>query len=117
VGVKGKKMTYCPKCHDEFQDWVKVCPDCKVELVAKLPPLEKIKHPKAPLAHIATAPDEVIANMWAGILEKQGIHCLLNTGSSGAASQRQIFYVPVTLQVLASESKKATKILAPFLEA
>ncbi len=26
-------MPYCPRCHDEFQDWVKVCPDCGLDLV------------------------------------------------------------------------------------
>jgi hypothetical protein len=31
-------MPYCPKCKDGFQDWVKECPDCHVELVNELPP-------------------------------------------------------------------------------
>lgn len=30
-------MPYCPRCRDEWQDWVKVCPDCHVDLVDKLP--------------------------------------------------------------------------------
>ena len=30
-------MPYCPKCRDEFEDWVKVCPDCNVTLVDELP--------------------------------------------------------------------------------
>lgn len=29
---------YCPKCRGEFQERVKRCPDCDVELVAELPP-------------------------------------------------------------------------------
>jgi hypothetical protein len=109
-------MPYCPICRDEFQDWVKVCPSCNVELVKKLPPLEKIKHPKGKLAFLATVHDEIIAKMWAGILEEHGIHCLLNTGSSGAAAYQQLFYVPVTIHVLASELKKAKEILTPFLK-
>jgi hypothetical protein len=32
---------FCPKCRDEFQDWVKTCPDCKVDLVAELPPASR----------------------------------------------------------------------------
>ncbi|MDM8001207.1 MAG: DUF2007 domain-containing protein [Dehalococcoidia bacterium] len=31
-------MPFCPKCRDEFQDWVKTCPDCQVGLVEELPP-------------------------------------------------------------------------------
>jgi hypothetical protein len=34
-------MPYCPQCRDEFQNWVKLCPDCGVELVEKLQPLPK----------------------------------------------------------------------------
>ena len=30
-------MPYCPQCRDEFQDWVKDCPDCNVALVKTLP--------------------------------------------------------------------------------
>ena len=29
-------MPFCPKCRDEFQDWVKRCPDCDLPLVEKL---------------------------------------------------------------------------------
>ena len=29
---------YCPKCRGEFEDWVKTCPDCQVDLVAEPPP-------------------------------------------------------------------------------
>jgi hypothetical protein len=31
-------MMYCPKCRSEFEDWVKTCPDCQVELVGEPPP-------------------------------------------------------------------------------
>jgi hypothetical protein len=34
-------MPFCPKCRDEFQDWVEVCPDCKSKLVDKLSPKKK----------------------------------------------------------------------------
>jgi hypothetical protein len=32
---------FCPKCRDEFQEWVKTCPDCRVDLVAELPPVSR----------------------------------------------------------------------------
>lgn len=34
-------IRYCPKCHDEFEDWVQVCPDCHVPLVGTLPEIQK----------------------------------------------------------------------------
>jgi hypothetical protein len=34
---------YCPKCHGEFQEWVKFYPDCGESLVDSLPPLVRKK--------------------------------------------------------------------------
>lgn len=110
-------MPYCPKCRDEFQDWVKVCPDDKVALVAELPPLpQQAKKPKEPLVRIVTAPNEMIAKMWEDILKEQGISGLLSTGSSALASSSTVVNMPIRMYVLASESRRAMEILAPFLE-
>jgi len=35
-------MPFCPNCQIEFQDWVKTCPDCGIDLIAELPPTPKI---------------------------------------------------------------------------
>jgi hypothetical protein len=43
----GKQMKYCPKCRTEYENWVKVCADCGVELVYELP-----KEPAAAEEHI-----------------------------------------------------------------
>ena len=85
-------VPYCPKCRDEFQDWVKICPDCNVALVEKLlPPAKSRKRKKREetLVHIATAPNEPMANMWSGILVENNIRCLLKGGNLGAA-----MYIP-----------------------
>ena len=71
-------MSYCLKCREEFQDWVKLCPDCSLALVDSLPELSKSepepelkKEPaREPLVHVATVPNESVAAMWAGILEE-----------------------------------------------
>lgn len=34
-------MRYCPKCRDEFEDWVELCPDCRTALVEELPQIER----------------------------------------------------------------------------
>ncbi|MDD5703251.1 MAG: hypothetical protein PHU23_14535 [Dehalococcoidales bacterium] len=62
-------MPYCPKCRDEFQDWVKVCPGCQVALVDELPALSEIEKIRIerrndPLVHVATASNEAVAGMW-----------------------------------------------------
>jgi hypothetical protein len=38
-------MPFCPNCRDEFEDWVEICPDCRVALVDELPPLPKTPFP------------------------------------------------------------------------
>lgn len=81
-------MPFCPKCPDEFQDWVKPCPDCQVDLVAELPdPPESVRgsgrlrrHSVGdPLVCVASALDTPTAYMWAGMLEEKGIRCLLKS--------------------------------------
>jgi hypothetical protein len=110
-------MPYCPNCRSEFQNWVKVCPDCEVALVAELSPLPpKVKKPDDSIMPVATAPNEIEAQLWEGILKDEGIRCLLSSGSSGAAAQGHPFNVPITVFVLASEVKSAKEILAPFLQ-
>ncbi len=109
-------MPYCPKCRDEFQDWVKVCPEDKVALVAELPPLpNKVKKKNDPIVPIAIAPNEITAKMWEDILKEEGIRCVLSSSSPGA-SVTLVFYAPITILVLLSEAKRAKQILAPFLE-
>jgi len=110
-------MPFCPKCRDEFQDRVKVCPDCNVALVEKLPPTPpKRKEQDEPLVHLATAPNEQVANMWSDILKEHGIRCLLKGGELRAAMYSLTYNQQYEIHVLASKAKKAAQILAPFLE-
>jgi hypothetical protein len=108
-------MPFCPVCRDEFQSWVKVCPDDGVALVDELPPLPKTLKSNEPAVRITTAPNEPIATLWAGILKDNGINCRLSTGSSGVASGGLIWDLPVAIYVLASESRRAMEILGPYL--
>jgi hypothetical protein len=109
-------MPYCPKCRDEFQDWVKVCPNDEVPLVATLPPLEKKSRTDEPLEYVATAPNEIIAKMWEGLLKERGITSLLTAGDAAVGGYGPILSVPVKIHVLASKVKHAKKILAPYIE-
>ena len=109
-------MPYCPVCYDEFQEWVEVCPDCNVALARELPVLPERKETDETLVHIATAPNEPIANMWSGILEEHNIRCLLKGGNLGAAMYIPNLLLPFEIYVLASEAEKAKEIISPFLE-
>lgn len=109
-------MPYCPQCRDEFQDWVKVCPDCKVALVAELPPQPEHEQIDEPLVHVATAPNEVVANMWSGILKEHGIRCVLKGANLRAAMYYFTYNMTCQIHVSASQAERAKEILTPFLE-
>jgi hypothetical protein len=124
-------MPFCPKCREEFQDSAKTCPDCQVALVAELP-IEsdaalRADHPRRPaisakakeeLVLVASAYSEPEARMWAGILEDNGIHCMVRAYSSEMF--RGVYpsaypIQPSTLQfdvlVLESDLERAREIL------
>jgi len=71
---------------------------------------------KEPLVYVASAPNDIIANLWKGILEDNGIHPFLKSINL----MTSIYVSPANLQreiyVLASEAEKAREVLAPFLE-
>ena len=66
-----------------------------------------------PLVHITTAPNEVVAQMWAQILEDDGIHCLIKRGTvtSDFFSLLTNTGVPAEIHVLSSQAQEAKEIL------
>ena len=107
-------MPFCPKCRDEFQDWVKTCPDCQVALVAEPPaPAESSRQAKArdPLVHIANAPNGTVAEMWAGLLKANQIQCLVKGGNFRAEMNAHSPFLPSGIYVTASEARRAREIL------
>jgi hypothetical protein len=120
-------MPYCPRCRDEFQDWVKTCPDCRVTLVAELPPVPAPASKPKPartsdreddsLVLVATSPHRPVAEMWAGILEDKGIHSVMKTYPSvgisceAVASPIQPAIVQFEIYVLESDAEPAREIL------
>ena len=118
-------MPYCPKCREEFQDWVTKCLDCGVPLVDILPDLPAPKPEpepepnaepiKEPLMHVATAPDEQVAMMWAGILKDEGIESFVK--GRDWYMRVAIPFSPSSheIHVLASQAEEAKKILDPLI--
>ncbi|MFC1920410.1 hypothetical protein ACFLYQ_01645 [Chloroflexota bacterium] len=109
-------MPYCPKCLDEFQERVEVCPDCKVTLVKELPLQPENEVNNEPLVHIATAPNEPLGMMWKEILENEGIHPLVKSRDMRASMYTPSLLSRCEIHVLASQAKEAKQLLAPFLE-
>ena len=103
-------MPYCPQCRDEFQDWVDECPDCKVELVDELPSLPEEVIREGGLVHVATAPNEIEARLWKGILEEDGIQSMIKVAES-----LNLYLSPLALKhrlyVLEEDEQKAREIL------
>ncbi|UCD10207.1 MAG: DUF2007 domain-containing protein [Dehalococcoidales bacterium] len=103
-------MPYCPNCRDEFRDWVEECPDCKVKLVNELPPLPEEFIKEGGLVHVATAPNEIEARLWKGILEEEGILSMIKVAES-----LNLYLSPLALEhrlyVLEEDEQKALEIL------
>jgi hypothetical protein len=123
-------MPFCPKCHDEFQEWVKTCPDCRVRLLAELhvqaeptpSPGHAWRHTKPAktrdeLVLLASASSETEARMWAGILEDKGIRTMVKTYEGGGFRYPPVTSIiqPSNLQfdvyVLESDVERAGEIL------
>ena len=109
-------MPFCPKCRDEFQDWVKTCPDCHVELVtvlpAKPPQLKNTTLPSDPLVTIATYTYPLEAHLSKAKLESEGIDsAVIDEHIINANWLYSIAVGGVKLQVRESDVKQAQQIL------
>ena len=106
-------MTRCPECHHESQDGVDVCPNCGAHLIPGPPAADGAGQGRGhePLEHIATAPDEVLASLWKGILEEEGIRSLIKRSDLAAAMYVFPGNTECEIHVLASEAQRAREIL------
>ena len=107
-------MSFCPECRDEFQSWVTVCPDCQVALVDRLEEIPQPVPNNEPLVHVATAPNEAIAGLWAGILENNGILCVIKSDNLRSAQYSLLYNQYQSVYVLKSVARRAKTILQPF---
>ena len=70
-------MPFCPVCRSEYAEVVIKCADCGAELVREPPPLEERDNPEAELVEILIAGDEIEAQLIRGVLDANGIECVL----------------------------------------
>lgn len=66
------------------------------------------------MVYIATAPNEAIAFLWAGILEENGIKCVLKSDNFRSAMYVLLINHFYTIHVLKSSVLKAKRILKPL---
>jgi predicted Zn-ribbon and HTH transcriptional regulator len=106
-------MPFCPKCRDEFQEWVKTCPECKSELVDSLPsPPAKILTKADPLVTIATFTYPMEAHLNRAKLESEGIDAFVADEHLVQANWLYSLAIGgVRLQVKESEVEESLSIL------
>ncbi len=75
--------------------------------------MEEVGNKHESLVRIATAPNDVVAQMWAEILGDEGIPCSMKMGrvAGDFFSLFSKMGVPVEIHVLASEAQRAKEIL------
>ncbi len=67
-------MPFCPRCRQEYESWVKVCPDCGSGLADKLPPGPELETvPSEKLVTIATFSHPEEAHLASAKLESEAI--------------------------------------------
>ena len=111
-------MPFCPECRDEFEDGVEACPGCGVVLVPELPkktiPSTVYKLRNDPLVYATTAPNEPVAGFWRGILEDNGIKCVLKSDNLRAAQYVLWLNHWHEIWVLKSDLRTARALLKPL---
>ncbi len=76
----------------------------------------KTKRTDDPLVLVATAPNEPVAGMWAGILENEGIRSVTKGRDLRAAQYVPSLVSACDIYVLASQAERAKEVLVPFME-
>jgi hypothetical protein len=86
-----------------------------VPLVNELPVIKEESFRKGSMVHIATAPNEIEAQLWKGILEDNGIYSMVRTTES-----LNLYISPMSLKhelyVLESDEEQARNILGDISE-
>ncbi len=107
---------YCPAGDGEFEDWVKVCPDCGRALVSE-PPLPEAPLPvrnDQPVVLLTKIANEPLAQMTREFLASEGIKVMLKPGGPGFGGWGSAANLEHELYVLQSQADEAREILADF---
>ncbi len=91
---------YCPTGHGPFAEWADRCPDCGRPLVGR-----------EPIVHLATAPNEPVAELWQSELRRAGIRTMTKALGPGFAGFGTDLPLEHALYVAAHELDRARQIL------
>lgn len=110
-------MPTCPECRARYDPGVVLCRVCRVPLVAA-EELADAGREWVSLAELHAVPNAVIAAMWQGALESQGLHPVVRSHAIPAYGDVLRDWTTLgwgTLLVPADELDEARLVLADFL--
>ncbi|MGH2534585.1 MAG: hypothetical protein ACRDJW_20165 [Thermomicrobiales bacterium] len=111
-------VRYCPEGDGAFEDWVVECPDCGRPLVDEPPADDEPVRPRVeetgsgPVVYLATAPNELVAGMWADALGQEGIRAMTRALGPGFGGWASSYNLPHEVRVLESRLDEAREVIA-----
>jgi hypothetical protein len=100
---------FCPNCRAEYEEGVKMCVDCDVELVQELPPLDTAEY--VDLVDFETYPDRNEAELAKGVLSGSGIDAVIYGDEYGGYAPALSFSEGVRLLVKKKDLVRARLVL------
>jgi hypothetical protein len=107
-------VQYCPDGHGQFDDWVSRCPECRKRLVSAPPPApaRQPRQPDEPIVYLATAPNEITAQMWLEALRDAGIRAMAKPLGPGMGAWASVATMEHALYVLQSQYDDARDLIS-----
>ncbi len=104
---------YCPHGDGAFDDWVASCPECGSRLVDTPPDSEAIETTAAEVKPVmlTTAPNEIEANLIAGILRDEGIPVMVRPGGPGFGAWASVATFEHAIYVRDGDQARARRVL------
>ena len=100
-GRRRELTLFCPSGHGPFEEWAERCPECGRYLAGR-----------EPIVHLATAPNEPVAEMWLDELRRAGIRALAKALGPGFGAFGTSVPLEHALYVAAPDLESARRILA-----
>jgi hypothetical protein len=107
---------YCPNGDGAYDDWVASCPECGSTLVDTPPEpdrLEMAREHSTPVL-LTTVPNEIEANLIAGILRDEDIPVMLRPGGPGFGAWASVSTFEHAVYVREVDLDRAREVLDEF---
>jgi hypothetical protein len=107
-------MPFCPRCGYEYRPEIETCPDCGTTLVEQPPRRNPTLLHEEPEVLVAEVANETLAGIWAGLLENEGIPCIVKASGVSIGGWGYAAIFPHYLYVRASDEQRAIELLQSF---